>query len=119
VRRVSELPYFLSERAAVARLRSRIMDWRERLEARLCEEISLKQAYSLAGQPRIFLFGLDPFGDDVNPEIGTDLADRPNNGLVPVIVPINIFCALIKFILKISNPVSDYNFQEPCQKNFC
>jgi hypothetical protein len=57
------------------------MDWRERLEARLCEEISLKQAYPLAGQPRIFLFGLDPLGDNVDPEIGADLADRPDNGL--------------------------------------
>src|SRR5450631_2229484 len=52
------------------------MDWQERFEARLCEEISLKQVYPLASQPRIFLFGLDPLGDDVDSEIETDLADR-------------------------------------------
>jgi hypothetical protein len=57
------------------------MDWRERLKTGPCEEISLKQVYPLAGQPRIFLFGLNPLGDDVDPEIETDVVDRPNNGL--------------------------------------
>ena len=52
------------------------MDWQERFEARLCEEISLKQVYPLASQPRIFLFGFDPLADDVDSEIETDLADR-------------------------------------------
>jgi hypothetical protein len=57
------------------------MDWRERLEPRFCKEIPLKQAYPLAGQPLIFFFGVDPLGDDVDPEFETDLSNRPNNCL--------------------------------------
>src|ERR1017187_8687178 len=57
------------------------MDWREPPRDKLCEAKDLKQGNPVAGQPRIFLFGLDPLGDNVDPEIRADLADRPDNAL--------------------------------------
>src|ERR1035438_1463115 len=59
----------------------RVTYWREGLESRFCEQITLKQPHTRIREPPILLLGFHSFSNHVNPEFEADLSNGANNSL--------------------------------------